>query len=82
MRRVCPKLESTEAALGVIAEAVEKAGYSLGKQVFLPWMWPAVNSLMGKPKNIFLKNQIKGGSRQPNWSSFMCSFKKVSNCFD
>jgi enolase len=29
-----PRLESTEAALGVIAEAVEKAGYSLGKQVF------------------------------------------------
>jgi enolase len=29
-----PKLESTEAALGVIAEAVEKAGYLLGKQVF------------------------------------------------
>jgi enolase len=29
-----PRLESTEAALAVIAEAVEKAGYSLGKQVF------------------------------------------------
>jgi enolase len=29
-----PRLESTEAALDVIAEAVEKAGYSLGKQVF------------------------------------------------
>ena len=29
-----PKLESTEAALGVIAEAVEKAGYRLGEQVF------------------------------------------------
>ena len=30
-----PRLESTEAALGVIAEAVEKAGYRLGEQVFL-----------------------------------------------
>ena len=30
-----PRLESTEAALGVIAEAVEKAGYQLGEQVFL-----------------------------------------------
>ena len=29
-----PRLESTEAALGVIAEAVEKAGYRLGEQVF------------------------------------------------
>ena len=54
-----PKLESTEAALGVIAEAVEKAGYSLGKQVFFALDVAAVNSLMAKPKNMFLKNQIK-----------------------
>ena len=29
-----PRLESTEVALGVISEAVEKAGYRLGEQVF------------------------------------------------
>jgi enolase len=29
-----PRLESTEAALEVMAQAIEKAGYSLGKQVF------------------------------------------------
>jgi len=29
-----PRLESTEAALGVMAEATEKSGYTLGQQVF------------------------------------------------
>ena len=30
-----PDLESNEAALGVIAEAVEKAGYTLGREIYL-----------------------------------------------
>ena len=50
-----PKLESTEAALGVIAEAVEKAGYSLGKQVFFALDVASSEFFDGKTKEYVFK---------------------------
>jgi len=50
-----PRLESTEAALGVIAEAVEKAGYSLGKQVFFALDVASSEFFDGKTKEYVFK---------------------------
>ena len=50
-----PRLESTEAALGVIAEAVEKAGYQLGKQVFLALDVASSEFFDGKTKEYVFK---------------------------
>ena len=50
-----PRLESTEAALGVIAEAVEKAGYSLGKQVFFALDVASSEFFEGKTKEYVFK---------------------------
>ena len=50
-----PRLESTEAALAVIAEAVEKAGYSLGKQVFFALDVASSEFFDGKTKEYVFK---------------------------
>ena len=50
-----PRLESTEAALGVIAEAVEKAGYQLGEQVFLALDVASSEFFDGKTKEYVFK---------------------------
>jgi len=50
-----PRLESTEAALGVIAEAVEKAGYRLGEQVFLALDVASSEFFDGKTKEYVFK---------------------------
>jgi enolase len=50
-----PRLESTEAALTVIAEAVEKAGYSLGKQVFFALDVASSEFFDGKTKEYVFK---------------------------
>jgi len=50
-----PRLESTEAALGVIAEAVEKAGYTLGEQVFLALDVASSEFFDGKTKEYVFK---------------------------
>ena len=50
-----PRLESTEAALGVIAEAVEKAGYVLGEQVFLALDVASSEFFDGKTKEYVFK---------------------------
>lgn len=50
-----PRLESTESALGVIAEAVEKAGYQLGKQVFLALDVASSEFFDGKTKEYVFK---------------------------
>ena len=50
-----PRLESTEAALGVIAEAVEKAGYRLGEQVFLALDVASSEFFDGKTKEYIFK---------------------------
>jgi enolase len=50
-----PRLESTEAALGVIAEAVEKAGYRLGEQVFLALDVASSEFFDGKTKGYVFK---------------------------
>ena len=50
-----PRLESTEAALGVIAEAVEKAGYRLGEQVFLALDVASSEFFEGKTKEYVFK---------------------------
>ena len=50
-----PRLVSTEAALGVIAEAVEKAGYSLGKQVFFALDVASSEFFDGKTKEYVFK---------------------------
>ena len=50
-----PRLESTEAALAVIAEAVEKAGYRLGEQVFLALDVASSEFFDGKTKEYVFK---------------------------
>ena len=50
-----PRLESTEAALGIIAEAVEKAGYRLGEQVFLALDVASSEFFDGKTKEYVFK---------------------------
>lgn len=50
-----PRLESTEAALGVIADAVEKAGYRLGEQVFLALDVASSEFFDGKTKEYVFK---------------------------
>ena len=50
-----PRLESTEAALGVIAEAVENAGYRLGEQVFLALDVASSEFFDGKTKEYVFK---------------------------
>ena len=50
-----PRLESTEAALGAIAEAVEKAGYRLGEQVFLALDVASSEFFDGKTKEYVFK---------------------------
>jgi enolase len=50
-----PRLESTEAALGVIAEAVEKAGYRLGEQVFMALDVASSEFFDGKTKEYIFK---------------------------
>jgi enolase len=50
-----PRLESTEAAFGVIAEAVEKAGYQLGEQVFLALDVASSEFFDGKTKEYVFK---------------------------
>jgi len=50
-----PRLESPEAALGVIAEAVEKAGYALGKQVFFALDVASSEFFDGKTKEYVFK---------------------------
>ena len=50
-----PRLESTEAALGVIAEAVEKAGYRLGEQVFMALDVASSEFFDGKTKEYVFK---------------------------
>jgi enolase len=50
-----PRLESTEAALGVIAEAVEKAGYRMGEQVFMALDVASSEFFDGKTKEYIFK---------------------------
>lgn len=50
-----PRLDSTEAALGVIAEAVEQAGYKLGEQVFLALDVASSEFFDGKTKEYVFK---------------------------
>ena len=50
-----PRLESTEVALGVISEAVEKAGYRLGEQVFFALDVASSEFFEGKTKQYVFK---------------------------
>ena len=50
-----PRLESTEAALEVMAQATEKAGYSLGKQVFFALDVASSEFYDGKTKEYVFK---------------------------
>lgn len=50
-----PRLESTEAALGVMSEAVEKAGYTLGQQVFFALDVASSEFFDGKTKEYVFK---------------------------
>jgi len=50
-----PRLESTEAALEVMAQATEKAGYSLGKQVFFALDVASSEFFDGKTKEYVFK---------------------------
>jgi enolase len=57
-----PNLDSVEDALGAIAEAVEKAGYSLGEQIFIA-LDPASSEFFDKEKNLYVFKKSDGSKR-------------------
>ncbi|MEO6872335.1 MAG: phosphopyruvate hydratase [Chthoniobacterales bacterium] len=57
-----PNLESVEDALGAIAEAVEKAGYSLGEQIFIA-LDPASSEFYDKEQNAYVFKKSDGSKR-------------------
>ncbi len=57
-----PNLKSVEDALGAIAEAVEKAGYSLGEQIFIA-LDPASSEFFDKEKNAYVFKKSDGSER-------------------
>lgn len=71
-----PRLESTEAALGVIAEAVEKAGYSLGKQVFFALDVASSEFFDGKTKEYVFKKSDQRRLKAPELVDFYLGLQK------
>ncbi len=71
-----PKLESTEAALGVIAEAVEKAGYSLGKQVFFALDVASSEFFDGKTKEYVFKKSDQSRLKAAELVEFYVQLQK------
>ena len=57
-----PNLKSVEDALGVIAEAVEKAGYSLGEDIFIA-LDPASSEFFDKEENAYVFKKSDGSKR-------------------
>jgi enolase len=57
-----PNLESVEDALGAIAEAVDKAGYSLGEQIFIA-LDPASSEFYDKEANAYIFKKSDGSKR-------------------
>ncbi len=57
-----PNLKSVEDALGAIAEAVEKAGYSLGEQIFIA-LDPASSEFYDKEQNAYVFKKSDGSKR-------------------
>jgi enolase 1/2/3 len=57
-----PNLKSVEDALGAIAEAVEKAGYSLGEQIFIA-LDPASSEFFDKEQNAYIFKKSDGSKR-------------------
>ncbi|MBA3963187.1 MAG: phosphopyruvate hydratase [Chthoniobacterales bacterium] len=57
-----PNLNSVEDALDVIAQAVEKAGYSLGEQIFIA-LDPASSEFYDKEKNAYVFKKSDGSER-------------------
>jgi len=71
-----PKLESTEAALGVIAEAVEKAGYSLGTQVFFALDVASSEFFDGKTKEYVFKKSDQSRLKASELVEFYVQLQK------
>jgi len=71
-----PRLESTEAALGVIAEAVEKAGYSLGKQVFFALDVASSEFFDGKTKEYVFKKSDQRRLKDSELVDFYAELQK------
>jgi enolase len=57
-----PNLDSVEDALGVIAQAVEQAGYSLGEQIFIA-LDPASSEFFDKEENAYVFKKSDGSKR-------------------
>ena len=57
-----PKLNSVEDALDAIAEAVEKAGYSLGEQIYIA-LDPASSEFFDKEQNAYVFKKSDGSKR-------------------
>ena len=57
-----PNLKSVEDALGAIAEAVDKAGYSLGEQIFIA-LDPASSEFYDKEQNAYVFKKSDGSKR-------------------
>jgi enolase len=58
-----PELSSNDAALGVISEAVEKAGFQLGEQIVFA-LDPAASEFFDKEQNVYVLGAKKGGEGQ------------------
>ena len=43
-RGLCPDLDSNEAAVAVLVDAIEAAGLTLAMTWLSPWMWPRLSS--------------------------------------
>ncbi len=71
-----PRLESTEAALGVIAEAVDKAGYSLGKQVFFALDVASSEFFDGKTKEYVFKKSDQRRLKAAELVDFYAALQK------
>jgi enolase len=71
-----PRLESTEAALEVMAQATEKAGYSLGKQVFFALDVASSEFYDSKTKEYVFKKSDQRRLKAPELVDFYAQLQK------